>query len=332
MLPYKAYYEVLDRFVSSGARLKVPATVNPRPGRDFSLINRAVFSRQKRLENAYTSIGVTPNWSCVCYLSANVPSRGDRLGWAESSAVVFANSVLGARTNRNSILVDVCGGVAGCVPEFGYLLDENRRGTVLVKLDVQRMDPAALGFVIGRSVVDGVPVLTNHPFDIVELKNMGAAMAASGGVALFHVEGVTPEAPDIKTAFGGAQYREITIRQSDLDAIRTKKSGDADLVAFGCPQMTCDEAAELLGMFSGKRPGKRVLFCMEPAERKRFDASGHGEAAAALGIEVLECCPLAALSLRPGIGTVLTNSGKLYYYLAGTEYGTTGDCLRACGV
>jgi hypothetical protein len=195
------------------------------------------------------------------------------------------------------------------------------------------MDAAALGFLIGRAVVDKVPVLSHWPFSQVELKNMGAAMAASGGVALFHVEGLTPEAPDMTAAFlGGAPERTITITQADLDGVRAARGAACDMVAFGCPQMTYDEAVAIAGRFAGRRANKRVMFCVLPSDRMRFDESEAGRRARAAGVEVHEHCPLAALSIRPGVKTVLTNSGKLYYYLAGTAYGTTEDCLSACGV
>jgi len=332
MLPYTGYYDVLDKIADAGLKVKVPTTVNPRPGLDYSIVNRAAFAKQKRLEKAYAAIGVTPNYSCVCYLSHNVPSKGDILGWAESSAVVFANSVAGARTNRNSILVDVCGAVTGMVPEFGFLLDENRRGQVLIKLDINRMDPAALGFVIGGKIIDRVPVIEHHPFSMEDLKNLGGAMAASGGVALFHVEGLTPEAPDLKTIFDGNPVETITISQEDLDSVRSKKTDSANLVVFGCPQMTCEEATAIAEKFHRRHSRKPVMFCMVPEERRKFDSSPMGQAARDAGIKTYEHCPLAALTVRTGAKTVLTNSGKLYYYLSGTIFGTTDDCLEACGV
>ena len=165
-----------------------------------------VFRAQRRHEEQLEALGVTPNYSCVSYLYQNVPRFGEILGWAESSAVIWANSVAGARTNRNSIMMDVCQAVTGLTPEFGYLRDEHRRGQLLVRLDVQRMDAAALGFLVGRLAVDRVPVLEHWPFTQAELKNMGAAMASSGAVTMYHVIGVTPEARDAAMAFGGRPH------------------------------------------------------------------------------------------------------------------------------
>ena len=332
ILAFSTYLKILDQLVAEGARVKVKTTLNPRPGYEQNLINRITFKNQKKLERNLEAIGVTPNFSCVCYEGANVPGPGDRLGWAESSAVQYANSVLGARTNRNSLVIDLCSAVTGLTPEFGYLLDENRRGRLLVKLAIDHMDPSALGFIIGKKAVGRVPVLEHHDFSKVGLKNLGGSMASSGAVALFHVEGVTPEAPDMQAVFDGEPGETITITQKDLDGLRFEDPHEADMVVFGCPQMTLDEALELAPHFAGRRVKKPTWFCMVPAAREKFKDTREHDAVRSAGVEINCWCPLAALSVRLGRKTVLTNSGKLYYYLAGTEYGNRQDCLRACGV
>jgi predicted aconitase len=332
ILAFSTYLKILDQLVAEGARVKVKTTLNPRPGYEQNLINRITFKNQKRLEKNLEAVGVTPNFSCVCYEGANVPGPGDRLGWAESSAVQYANSVLGARTNRNSLVIDLCSAVTGLTPEFGYLLDENRRGRLLVKLAIDHMDPSALGFIIGKRAVGWVPVLEHHDFSKVDLKNLGGSMASSGAVALFHVEGVTPEAPDMQAVFDGEPEETITITQKDLDELRFERPLEANMVVFGCPQMTLDEALELAPHFEGKRVRRPTWFCMVPAAREKFEATPQHDAVRAAGVEINCWCPLAALSVRLGRKTVLTNSGKLYYYLAGAEYGNREDCLRASGV
>ena len=334
---YTKYYELLSRLVREGVRVRVPTTLNPRPGYDFAPQNRIVFRSQKWHEEQLEALGIIPNYSCVCYLYQNVPRFGEVLGWAESSAVIWANSVAGARTNRNSIMMDVCQAVTGLTPEFGYLLDEHRRGQLLVRLDVQRMDAAALGFLVGRLAVDRVPVLEHWPFTPAELKNMGAAMASSGAVTMYHVIGVTPEAPDASTAFGGRPPPEmVTITQADLDAVRDSQEmqAAASVVVFGCPQMTVEEAVEIGRHFVGKRVRKPVLFHMVPAAFEEFAKTDLYPELLRSGVEFWQHCPLAGLSLRIGLGRkdVLTNSGKLYYYLAGTRYGSLDQVLRAAGV
>ena len=189
----------------------------------------------------------------------------------------------------------------------------------------------ALGYLIGQKLVDKVPVLEHHDFSRIELKNMGGAMAASGGVALFHVEGITPEAPDLKSVFDGNPEGTITVTQEDLDALRTNQPQRAGTVVFGCPQMTYEEACDLAVRFQGKKTKKRTWFCMIPDHLERFSKTDLYHGICDAGVECYSHCPLAALSVRLG-GTVLTPSGKLYYYLADTDYGTIDDCLRACGV
>lgn len=327
----KTYYEVIDQLVSGGARFRVPVTTNPRPGEKLNLINRLLFRRQAHFDRQIRKLGAIPNYSCVCYHEANIPARGDILAWAESSAVVWANSVIGARTNRNSVLIDFCSALTGFTPEFGYLKEANRKGGILIKPNIEAMDAPALGYVIGQLAVDRVPVIEHYPFSDVELKNMGGAMAASGGVAMFHVEGLTPEAPDIKTAFGGDPPETATIGQPDIDSIRTTHPHACDMVVFGCPQMTYEEAMQIAPHFQKGPLKKKVWFCMVPAELEKLKKTDTYTKLTAAGVSFQQFCPVAALTLRLRDRKVLTNSGKMHYYLAGAQYGNLEDCIRAAG-
>ena len=329
---YKAYLHILNQLVEEGVMCKVLTTVNPRPGYDLNPGNKFVFAKQKILEGLLSDLGVVPNYSCVCYDGINVPGPRDCVSWAESSAVQYANSVLGARTNRNSILIDICSAVTGYSPEFGYLLDDNRRGRVLVKLKIDEMDASGLGFLLGKKVVDKVPVIENYNFSRIELKNMGGAMAASGAVALFHVEGVTPEAPDLATVFDGDPEEIFVITQNDLDALRSKDLDSATSVVFGCPQMTYDEVMLMGQHFAGKKTKIPTWFCVIPEALNRFKETDLYIKVIEAGVKVVDFCPLAGFSLRAGNKKLLTPSGKLYYYLSGTIYGTVKDCLKVCGV
>ena len=330
-ISYSAYYIVLEQFIKAGLRVKVPTTINPRPGHDLNLLNRIAFGKQNALDFKMQQLGVTPNYSCVCYEKDNVPNVGDCLAWSESSAVQFANSVLGARTNRNSLLIDLCSAITGFTPEFGYLLDENRRGRILVKLNINKMDPSALGFVIGRKVVSKVPVIEHYKFSRSDLKNMGGAMAAAGGIAMFHVEGLTPEAPDMKTVFANAPPEAtITITQDDLNNLQTKTPQQAELVVFGCPQMTYDEAVELANHFKGKRSKQNIWFCMIPEAKLRFEQTDLYKIIRKNGVQVFSHCPLSALTVQISHKKVLTPSGKLFYYLKGAEYSSLDECIKTC--
>ncbi len=334
---FKGYYELLQRIVDAGLKVSVPTTLNPHPGYEYAPQNRVIFRGQKMHESLLESLGVTPNYSCVCYEYHNKPEFGDILAWAESSAVIYANSVIGARTNRHALLADICQAILGLTPEFGYLLDENRRGRVRVKLDVETMDAPALGFLLGNKCMDRTPLIDHYPFDLAELKNLGGAMAASGGVTMFHVLGLTPEAPDEESALGGQEPEEtITITQADLYELRADHGVQKNtaMVAIGCPQMTLDEITEVAGHFVGKRVRKKTMLHVMPAALREFEKTSLFDEVLKSGAEIYEHCPLAGLSLRIGIGKqrVLTPSGKLHYYLEGTEYGDLNDVLKVCGV
>jgi len=334
---YSGYYELLDRLVAAGIKVKVPTTLNPRPGYDYSMPNKLVaFRKQKHHEAQLAKLGVNANYSCVCYHQSNVPEFGDILGWAESSAVIYANSVIGARSNRNSIMVDVCMAVTGLTPEFGLLFDENRKGDVLIKLDVEEMDDDALGYLVGERLIDKIPVFTHYPFDKAQLKNLGATMAAAGGVAMYHVEGVTPECPSLDAVFNDEPDEVITITQKDLDSLRLDKpkQEDTGVVVFGCPQMTLEEAQQVGQHFVGKKVKRRTLFHMVPHDYEALQQTPLFEQLIEAGVEIYNHCPLAALSIRlkSSEKQVLTNSGKLHYYLEGGEYGNLDDMLQIAGV
>lgn len=328
-ISYGAYYRILDRMLKEASRVKVPTTINPRPGHDATLLNRIAFRKQNALDCKMMALGVTPNYSCACYEQDNIPAAGDVLAWSESSAVVFANSVRGARTNRNSVLIDLCSALTGYTPEFGYLLDENRLGNVAVRLKIDRMDASALGFIIGQKIVNRVPVIEHYNFSRTDLKNMGAAMAAAGGIALFHVEGLTPEAPDMKAVFAGREPASvITITQQDIDSLRTPHPEQAELIVFGCPHLTFDEAAALSAKLAGRRLKKTVWICMLPNEKLKFEKTDHYSTLDTAHVRLYSHCPLSALTVQLRRKKVLTPSGKLFYYLEGAEYGTTKDCIR----
>lgn len=340
ILTFSKYYEIIERLIAEGVKFKVPATVNPRPGYDYKWHNKIAFLHQKQHEENLQKLGVTPNFSCACYDAINVPEKGDILAWAESSAVIFANSVIGARSNRNSIMIDICSAATGVTPDFGLLQVPNRKGNVHIKLEVDRMDAAALGFLVGKKVVDKIPVIDHYPFSKVEFKNMGGAMAASGSVGLYHVVGSTPEAATLEEAFQVESKDQmknipvITITQKDLDSVRSKKEvqENSPIVAFGCPQMNYEEAMHIGSFFKGKKVKRKTLFHLIPNAYERFSQTDTYKDVLKAGVEVHQHCPLSGLTVRIGRQQVLTNSGKLYYYLHGTEYGTLDDVLKVAGV
>jgi hypothetical protein len=288
-------------------------------------------------EECLRKLGVIQNYSCVTYYDENTPPLGAIGGCGESSVVVYMNSMLGARTNIWGVLTDFFQSISGYTPLFGLLLDENRIGEVLFDISgLKDPDPDALGLYIGHKAIDRLPVVTHYPFDKWQMKHLLSAANSSGAARIVHVEGVTPEAPDIKTPLGGKEPVEtFKVTQADLDAMRAAKDvqDKTDVVVFGCPQMTCHEALQIAPAFIGKAVKKRTLFSMVPLELERFKEFPEYTELQRAGVEFVPACPLTYLTIRnDGLKNVLTDSGKLHYYLSGAQFGSTEDCLRIAGV
>jgi predicted aconitase len=208
----EAGLQFLEEWAAQGARARVPATLNP-AGMDLESWRELGFEeefarRQAAVVAAYVALGVEPAATCAPYLAGRQPDRGEHLAWAESSAVSYANSVLGARTNREGGPSALAAAIAGRTARYGLHLDNGRQATAVVDVRCplrSEADLGALGFLIGRQVGSGVPLLRGVGHEGLALRSLGAAMAASGAVALFHVEGVTPEAQDRPPLARGAQ-------------------------------------------------------------------------------------------------------------------------------
>jgi predicted aconitase len=226
-----ATLEYAEHLAQGGASVVVPTTLNVSGVEEQGWRGWAVpadwAAKAARQMRAYEQMGCKPTYTCAPYQTEERPAFGQQIAWGESSAIVFANSVLGARTERYPDLFDICAAITGRVPAVGLHLEENRRGRVLIQIgdlpDGLRRNDAlypVLGHLIGKEVADRVPVIDGLEVEPTEdqLKALGAAMASSGAVALFHLVGVTPEAPTAKQAFQGyAPERTIDI---DLGALR----------------------------------------------------------------------------------------------------------------
>lgn len=334
---FHGYYELLDRLVDAGCKVKVPTTCNPHPGRPFSFEDRLLYRPQLHHEQCMKALGIIQNWSCVAYFDENTPKLGEFGGCGESSVVVYMNSMFGARTNIWGVLTDFYQSISGYTPYFGLLLDENRVGTVLFDIsELKDPDPDALGLYVGFKAVDRLPVITHHPFDRVQMKHLLSAANSSGAARIVHVEGVTPEAPDIKTAMDGKDPVEtFKVTQADLDSMRAdqKTIDQTDVVVFGCPQLTVQEVLKLAPAFAGKVVKKRTLISMVPLELERLKEYPEYEHFIEAGAEFVPACPLTYMTVRnDSLKNVLTDSGKLHYYLSGAQFGTTDDCLKQAGV
>lgn len=326
--------ELLHDMVTAGVKLKVPMTINPRPYEpgEGSPMTERLYGWREKAEGLLFDLGLVDSFTCTPYYGTNVPKRGDILGWAESSAVVYANSVLGARTNRNSAMVELCSALTGKTPEFGLLLDENRRGTVRVRLELDKEPPySLLGYLIGRRVGSRVPVLDYLPATEADLKDLGAAAASAGAVGLFHVLGLTPEAREFSEGVLAPKYETMTITEQDLAQLKAElcRPGTPELIIIGCPHLSLAQLTSWAQRLRGRRVVTKTWFITSPHVTAEFEATPAYQDLKASGAEIKHFCPLAYLQIPPnGQLKVLTDSGKLRYYTQ-ASYAPAEVCLAA---
>jgi predicted aconitase len=350
-----ATLEFAERLAALGARVAVPTSLNVSGvdecgWRDWA-ISPEWAAKAARQMLAYQNMGAVPTWTCAPYQTAMRPSFGQQIAWGESNAIAFANSVIGARTERYPDLLDICCAITGRVPAVGLHLAENRAGQLLIRLvsvprTLQQDDQffAVLGHLVGKLAGDLVPVIdgveVRPPED--QLKAFAAAVASSGRVALFHMAGITPEAPTLAQAFqGGAPARTVDITTADLRAARgeltTADGRELDMVILGSPHFSLAEFAALAPLVAGKRAHPRVRFVITSSRFMKEEAAREGVLSPALdfGAEItLDTCILASPMLPREIATLMTNSAKYAYYapsLLNTRvtFGSLADCVRS---
>lgn len=349
----EAGIEIYSQLVEQGARVKVRTTSDP-GSIDFARWREFktpadYAERQMKIAELLDRMGVIPTWTCTPYTTFNVPRFGEDLGWSESSAVVFANSVIGARTNRLAAYVDVCAALTGRVPRFGLHVPESRRGEVLFELDPDLSASfedyffPALGYLVGQVTGDRIPVIVgvrHATFD--QLKAFGAAAAASGSVALYHMVGITPEARTLEEAFAGhppAERVEVGRREiaQTMEQMSTGQGGAVDVVGVGCPHASIDQMQRYAALLRGKRvhPGVELWICTNTVVEEMARKVGYIEAIERAGGKLMvgTChndCPLGAWGFR----RLATDSGKFAYYTpttVGTEcvFASTEACIEA---
>ncbi|MCU0861843.1 MAG: aconitase X catalytic domain-containing protein [Methanomassiliicoccales archaeon] len=254
--------------ISPTAKVTVPTTLNP-AGMDLDRwremgVDEEFAAKQTAIIRAYGRMGVQTNCTCTPYLTGNSPKQGEAVAWAESSALSFVNSVLGARTNREGGPGALAAAIVGKTPLYGLHLEENRRPTVVVEAETfdEITDLSLLGHAVGTKLGSAVPYFKGIRPDCNGLKTMAAAMAAAGSVAMFHVEGVTPgnKEQDLKG------LERVGFEREDISRARdTLTTGrEPDLIALGCPHLSQMEMKMLASMLDGKRPrkdGPEVWFC-----------------------------------------------------------------------
>jgi predicted aconitase len=352
--------DFVDRLVALGGRVRVPTTLNVG---SIDLIHPELFlgdaaarSDGERLMRAHEALGCVPTFTCAPYQALMRPRLGDQIAWAESNAIVFANSVLGARTNRYGDFIDLACAIVGRVPDYGLHRAENRRATLHVAIEGWPADwidetgapdagriAVAAGHALGLLAGDRIAAISGLPPNVDEdaLKALGAVAASSGAVAMFHAIGLTPEAPDLMTATGGAPPRE-TIRldaarlASALERLSTAAWGaPIGAVALGTPHFSIAEFGRLMPLVRS-RPPRRDFYVNAGRETyATLVERGWAAELEALGVTVVvDTCTYVTSVMRPFEGPVMTNSGKWAHYAPanlGVEviFGGLADCVAS---
>ncbi|MBW2261091.1 MAG: aconitase X catalytic domain-containing protein [Deltaproteobacteria bacterium] len=316
--------EFLEDVAGRGARVSVPAFMNP-AGMDLEDWRALGFPEefaagQKRIIDALTSMGVAPSATCTPYLAGNLPRRGEHLAWAESSAVSYANSVIGARTNREGGPSALAAAVCGCTPLHGLHIDDNRGPSVRVEVDASlasRADHGALGWHVGRKVESSIPYFTGlGPASPDDLKALGAAMAASGAVALYHAGGLTPEAH----LHDPSLLPSIRVGRKELDeaCARLGSNSRPDLVVTGCPHASLEEVADVAHRLEGRKLATPLWVCTSRFVKDLAAREGlQSIIEQAGGRLVADTCMVVAPIERMGFKTTAVDSGKAAHYLPG---------------
>lgn len=353
----KPVYELYDKILSAGEISSQKFSADPRPTEKENvpanflqnIVCDVMYSQQGRLEDQLKKFGLMSDdaYTCTCYLPevGNTPKRGEILAWAESSAVVYANSVLGARCNRNSGIIEMMCSIASFVPEFGFLTDEGRKADWIVELKTTKLPDAQLfGSAVGMKVLEQVPFikgldkyLGNELNDAActYLKDFGAATASNGSVGLYHIENLTPEAVD----FGESLIREgakvYIVDDAEIERVKNSypciwKDLDATpkLCFMGCPHMTYQQLIDWTVRIENglKNAGNQkvlipTVFTAAPAVLKHFEESEYSARLKATGVHTASLCPLMFMN-NPFVKSqpVVTSSNKLRTYSSARFY------------
>ncbi len=338
----------------AGGQVRVPTTLNvgiidllhPELFRG----DPAVVTAGREMMTHYRAMGCRQTWTCAPYQLLDRPRLGEQVAWAESNAIVFANSVLGARTERYGDFIDLAAAITGRVPDIGLHRDEGRLGRVLFR--VQGIDAAApdadiriaaLGHFVGRRTGNAIPVVegVDHATED-QLKAFGAAAASSGSVAMFHMVGVTPEARDVSTAFGGRRPAGvIDVDAHDLDAAIAELSPATThplgTVSAGTPHFSFEEFRRLHGLLAGRQVHASIEFFVSTGRDvlARVEEAGWAESLRASGLRILtDTCTYLTPILRERPGAVMTNSAKWAWYAPGNLgyeviFASLEDCVES---
>ena len=350
-------YELMDKLLEAGAPSQQKFSVDPRPldpNVPANLLQKLIFkkfmySKQDFYEEQLDKLGLMDKdaFTCTCYMDqvGNVPKKGDVLSWAESSAVVYANSVLGARCNRNSGIMDIMGSVLGYVPYFGLLTDEGRKATWIVKIETTKKPEAQLlGSAIGMKVMEDVPYvmgldkwLGTELNDSVKtyLKDFGAATASNGAVGLYHIDNLTPEAVEMGGKLITDEAKVYVIDDAELERVKASypviwkdKNATPKLCFMGCPHMSLQQLKDWTDKLEAglKEAGNKkvvipTVFTAAPGVLEEFEKTEYAGRLKATGVITSYICPLMYMN-NPLCKSmpVITSSNKLRTYTTARYY------------
>jgi len=336
--------EYLEELASTGVKVRVPSTLNP-AGIDLVKWKELNFpadfaDKQLKIIEAYNKMGISTTCTCTPYLVGNVPTLGSHIAWSESSAVAYANSVLGARTNREGGPGALAAAICGKTAEYGYHLDENRKANYIFELETQLKgtDYGALGYLVGKIVGDGVPYfkLKNTP-SINELKSLGAALASSGAVALYHVENVTPEYKDALKGVDIGGIEKIVVDKDQITESHQKLSTTTrkpDLICVGCPHASLDEIEAIARKVAGRKLSTPLWICTSISVKAESDSMGYTKTVEDAGGKVVsDTCMVVSPIEDLGFKVVGVDSAKAANYvpsMCGLDvvYGELDDLLE----
>ena len=350
-------YDLMDQLINAGLKSKQQFSVDPKPVdpnvpsnflKNF-VFNKFMYTKQDSYDEQLKKLGLVSEdaYTCTCYMNevGNLPKKGDVLSWAESSAVVYANSVLGARCNRNSGIIELFGSIAGFVPYFGLVTDEGRKATWVVEVKCKKKPEAqVLGSAIGMKVMEDVPYVkgltewigTELDDDAkAYLKDFGAATASNGAVGLYHIEGLTPEAVEMGDSLIADNAQVYVIDDAELERVKNsypvmwKDPNKAPQLCFiGCPHLSLqqlkewtDNVAEGLKKSGRKTVSIPTVFTAAPAVCDEFNKTEYAAKLAATGVVLSYICPLMYMNNPLAKkGRVITNSNKLRTYTTSRYY------------
>lgn len=320
----EAGLEYLQDLAKDGSgKASVNASLNP-PGTDLDNWKELGFPeyfavKQNEIVDAYADLGILKTCTCTPYLVGNVPRFRDHISWSESSAVAYSNSVIGARTNREGGPAALAAAIVGKTPLYGFHLEENRKANLVVNVqtELQGADFGALGYIIGKAVGAGIPYfkMQNVPNNN-NLKTLGAALASSGSVALYHVEDVTPEA-DLNSV--GEIEDIMFISEKEINETRqslTTTDKEIDLVCLGCPHASLEEIKEVAGIVEGKTIKNKLWICTSVSVKATADRMGYTKIIESAGGNVVcDTCMVVAPIEEMGFEVIGVNSAKAANYV-----------------